>query len=193
MNRQRLWAFVVAAVVSSGCLSAVGSSGGDDALRDLDANDEVDAAAPPKDAGEVSDAGTSSPDAGGARDARVDEPTESFKALYADILAPKCATSYCHVATNRGGLNMTSASEAYKRLVGKKAGDLERDPYSLCKETGLTRVVPFDPDASLLMQKLTPSASGVVCGKAMPLDKPALPEPEIARIARWISQGAANN
>jgi hypothetical protein len=54
-------------------------------------------------------------------------------------------------------------------------------------------VVPGDPAASLLIQKLAPPASGVPCGKAMPENQKALPETELTRIRRWIAQGAANN
>lgn len=185
----------LAAVLGSACLSDVG--GDESTLRDAGRGDAAvemtdsgsDGEDEPRDASTKPDAG----DASAPRDAGAQQPTESFKAIYDEILLPKCATSYCHVATNRGGLNMTSASEAYMRLVNTKAGDRERDPYSLCKESNLIRVVPSDPDASLLIQKLDPPASGVVCGKAMPLNLSPLPAADIARIRRWISQGAANN
>jgi hypothetical protein len=182
-------------LLSAACLSDVG--GDEPASRDAGGAD--DASMQDVDAGaeEARDAGASEPrdagDAAAQRDATANEPVERFKDIYADILAPKCATSYCHVATNRAGLNMSSASLAYMRLVGVKAGELERDPYALCKESGLLRVVPGDPDASLLIQKLAPPATGVPCGKVMPENQKALPETELTRIRRWIAQGAANN
>jgi hypothetical protein len=120
------------------------------------------------------------------------EPTEHYADIYREILVPKCAGPYCHVATHRGGLNLTSASIAYSRLVNQRAGADERDPYSLCKESGLLRVAPGDPDASLLMHKLT-RADDAVCGKPMPLDLKPLGTAEIARLRRWIAQGAREN
>lgn len=186
-------------LLSAACLSDVGggepvardAGGGDASVPGVDVEDDAGDDAQ-RDAG-ASDAGALG-DAAAQRDAAgASEPVESFKAIYAEILAPKCATSFCHVATNRAGLNMTSASLAYMRLVNVKAGELERDPYALCKESGLTRVVPGDPDASLLILKLAPPASGVPCGKVMPENQKALPETELTRIRRWIAQGAANN
>lgn len=56
-------------------------------------------------------------------------------------------------------------------------------------ELGLAAVVPGDPDASYLMEQITP-----VDGYAeMPKDKPPLSEAEVALIARWIQQGAEDD
>lgn len=177
-------------LVASGCASDLGgASAGNDA--DLDASAAQRGGA---DAGR-SDAATGAggnADAGGAMASPAEGPTESFAALYRDILMPKCAGPYCHVATNRGGLNLTSPSIAYQRLVGRKGGADERDPYSLCKDGGTLRVAPGDPENSLLIQKLTRGDQDV-CGKPMPLDLAPLPEADIARLRRWIAQGAPDN
>ena len=49
-------------------------------------------------------------------------------------------------------------------------------------------VVPFEPASSLLIQRLDGTFPPL-----MPLDAPALPEPEVERVALWIREGAADN
>jgi len=56
-------------------------------------------------------------------------------------------------------------------------------------DTLYERVVPGDPDASIVYQRLVPSLCTGTC-KTMPLDRPTLSEGEVARIRQWIIDGA---
>lgn len=55
---------------------------------------------------------------------------------------------------------------------------------------GMTLVVPFDPDASLFVQKFSPNPP---CGDRMPFGEPPLEAAQLERIRLWIEDGAPNN
>lgn len=94
------------------------------------------------------------------------------------VLAASCATSGCH-----------DAGSATAGL------DLETDPLAALVDVegsypGLVYVVPGDPDASYLLQKIEGTqASGT--GSRMPLGPP-LDDASIAAVRTWISDGAAD-
>lgn len=93
-----------------------------------------------------------------------------------------CTT--CHTSVGRtpaAGLNLT-AGVAYGALVGIASG----------LKAGAVRVVPGDPDASYLVQKLegTPGISGVRMPRNGP---PYLDEGQMLVIRRWIQLGAKND
>lgn len=77
-----------------------------------------------------------------------------------------------------------SQEQLYKRLVGEPA---QREP---CK--GEVRVVPGDPNASLLWKKLTPDLE--VCGSKMPRSIPLFGPPptsaQLELLKAWIEDGA---
>lgn len=77
-----------------------------------------------------------------------------------------------------------SQDQLYKRLVGEPA---QREP---CK--GEVRVVPGDPNASLLWKKLEPGLE--VCGSKMPrsipLFGPAPTSSQLELLKAWIEGGA---
>ena len=110
--------------------------------------------------------------------------TESFAALYAEVLVPRGCVG-CHDADAPGGLDMTSAEGSYHALVGTPAEG------SKCAPMGTLRVAPGDSNDSLLVHKLEghDAASQPVCGKPMP-QKQQLEAAEIERIRDWIDQGA---
>ena len=58
-------------------------------------------------------------------------------------------------------------------------------------DADLTLVVPGDPDASFLMDKLT--SENPAAGNRMPLFGGALSGAEIANVRAWIAEGAADN
>ena len=66
-------------------------------------------------------------------------------------------------------------------------GDLRLDPFTRLLRGGKSGVivVPGQPDASLLIRKLKGLA-----GARMPMGGPPLPDATIAKIARWIADGA---
>ena len=158
------WAAIVASLAGApGCSS--GSSGGaaadgaaqEDALDGGDLDATVEAAPPPTYA-----------------------PT--FSAIYAEILMPICAGTFCH-----GGnvfLLMTTKDVAYHAMVGVKSFGPK------CGDSGLTIVEPDDPDASLLYLKVTTPP----CGNRMPNGYfPPLDTKQTTQIHDWIARGALND
>jgi polyvinyl alcohol dehydrogenase (cytochrome) len=120
-----------------------------------------------------SDAGTG--DAGGEA---------TFTAVYTQVLVGGgCSATFCHGA-NTGNFTISTQPETYAALVGVAASG------PLCSSSGMTRVVPGDPDASLLYNKLT--ARPPACGQEMP---PAamLPQAQLDLVRSWIAAGAPNN
>ncbi len=95
------------------------------------------------------------------------------------IFTPICEGGPCHGPTRAGGLSLRSA-DAYKSLVSAAATQVE----------GL-RVVPYDPDSSLLINKLE-SATPLV-GARMPLRGPYLSQEQLVLIRTWVALGAADD
>lgn len=113
------------------------------------------------------------------------EPT--FSAIQRDIFnatdsAGRRACTGCHNATGArfNGMNLTGDT-AYAAIV---------NVASVGKPSAI-RVVPGNPDASYLLQKIE-GASGIV-GVRMPQTPPYLTSNQIAIIRRWIELGAPNN
>lgn len=98
------------------------------------------------------------------------------------IFTRSCNFSSCHSgsgSTISAGLNLESPS--FGKLVNVKSGAV----------AGKMRVVPFDPDQSYLMEKLTQAKP--TAGGRMPLASDPLPDEEIEMIREWIAGGALNN
>lgn len=140
----------------------------------------------PQTGGSSGDGGASGPDAGNF-DAGPNGSV-TFTKLYDDVFGqqsfgtgPGCANDYCHGATTSGGFSVSTKQGAYDSLVNAEGS-------ANCG--GEIRVVPGDPDASLLVQKITDPS----CGERMPKDSDdPLPAEDIARIRAWISAGAMND
>jgi hypothetical protein len=103
--------------------------------------------------------------AGGTGDA-------TFGSIYSEILTKRCAGDGCHDTGNPGGVDLRTKGAAFDSLYA--------------------RVVPGNPDGSLLVRRLSPSLCTGTC-KTMPLDRPTLSDAEIARIRQWIADGAAED
>jgi hypothetical protein len=114
-------------------------------------------------------------DAGG----RSYAPT--YDAVWNEILHSNCAVEFCH-GGSADYLQLPSESAGYIALVGVPAEG------PLCAPTGLVRVAPFHPDASLLYLKVTDPP----CGAKMPFGVGNLCPADIDQIARWIACGAPN-
>ena len=113
-------------------------------------------------------AGDSAPDSSASSD--------SFQNLYDTVLRPNCGP--CHTARAFGGLSMPRASDGLEALVNRDA------TTAAC--AGRRRVIPGDPDNSVLFQKI----SGVnMCGSLMP-PSGALSGADIEKVRSWIEQGA---
>lgn len=92
----------------------------------------------------------------------------------------------CHISAGRGGLNLAPGS-SHASLVNTPAAGAP------CGGKGYTRVVPGNPEASLLVNKLLPTP---VCGTRMPQGNVAHFDNnpgELTRIRSWILAGAPNN
>jgi hypothetical protein len=118
-------------------------------------------------------------DPAGAGAGRGANPPLGFSELYTQVFWT-CQRSICHGGAV-AGLDMSTPAAAHAGLVDQPA-----QPDGKCAFTGMTRVVPFQPDQSLLMAKLQ---SSVPCGQQMPIGG-LLSEENRAAVRAWIVAGA---
>jgi hypothetical protein len=109
-------------------------------------------------------------------------PTPTFGYIYANAFK-SCTLATCHGA-GIAGVDMSSRQAAYASLVNQPP-----QPMGRCESTHLARVVPFEPDKSLLVAKLEISAP---CGQQMPIGG-LLPSAQRDLIRMWIAQGALDD
>jgi len=105
-------------------------------------------------------------------------PAPLFDDLHKDILKKRCAP--CHTLQSKGGLSLKTADIAFANLV-----EIATTAAAPC--TGRTRVVPGDPGASVLHQKI--SVSDDLCGKKMPV-LGSLSADQVELFRAWIAAGA---
>ncbi|MCA9707134.1 MAG: hypothetical protein KDK70_14880 [Myxococcales bacterium] len=125
--------------------------------------------------GTTTDAEGTSPttSTGGSADETSGLGCDDPEAAVGAIFAASCGGMGCHDANPSGGLDLLAPGWP-ERLIGQ--------PSATCD--GWIRVVPGDPDASFLVDKLeAPTA----CGATMPVGM-SLPPEQIACIEAWISQ-----
>ena len=126
-------------------------------------------------------------DPGSSDDAGDGAPTyaPTFTAIYNEILVGSCALSFCH----DGPINpmpLLDPASSYTQIVNAQANG------PLCGNMGLIRVVPGNPDMSLLYLKVEQPVP--VCGNPMPgSGKGSLTAQQIAQIKSWIMMGAKND
>ena len=101
----------------------------------------------------------------------------TLASIQANVFSVHCAVPGCH-----GGPN---AQFSLRLDPGFSAGYLIN--VSSPRGGGLVRVVPGNPDASFLIQKLEGTQSA---GDRMPLFGPYLPQSTIDVIRQWIQNGA---
>jgi len=110
----------------------------------------------------------------------------TYAAIYDQVLLPNCALVFCHAGTG-DYLVITNKDDGYAALVNQPAQGPE------CAPTGLKRVEPGHPEASLFYLKVT----NPPCGSKMPLlyaDASGSLDPrQIDQIGQWIDAGAPNN
>jgi predicted CxxxxCH...CXXCH cytochrome family protein len=127
-------------------------------------------------------------------------PPNSFSEVYAKVIAPTCSNDYCHfngVSIRYSALDMSSRVIAYWNLVDQPLTGPS------CALMG-RRVVPFQPDASFMYQKV--SKTMPPCGAQMPAETVelltkgsavfsgnALTSDQLQLIFNWIAEGAQNN
>ena len=111
-------------------------------------------------------------------------PTGWFNTLQAQVFNQNCLSAGCHNAQSvAGGLNLT-AGASYDALVNVPSQN------RVAQADGLLRVVPFAPDNSFLVVKVTAPSAGE--GGLMPLGMQALSADDISLIRNWIINGAPN-
>jgi len=108
-------------------------------------------------------------------------PEPTFTNVQSLVFTRSCAFSTCHGAfLPEQGMSL-SDGQAYGAIVNVESRTTP----------GRFRVVPFDPDDSLLYQALLGPVSADL-GR-MPNDKPALDAQRIQLVHDWIEQGAQEN
>lgn len=105
----------------------------------------------------------------------------TYSAVATRVLS-NCTTRSCHGEAGRRGNLVLTPERAYEELVNRPAA------MAAAAARGKRRVVPGDPDASFLMEKLTAPAPDE--GARMPLGNPPLSAEELDLIRRWIAAGA---
>jgi hypothetical protein len=124
----------------------------------------------------------------------------SFTDVYTRVIRPSCRSDYCHyagVGIRYSALDLSTQVTAYWSLVDQPC----MGPS--CSQMG-TRVIPGDPEESILYQKVSESMPS--CGAQMPADPVVLemtgtstfsgtplPQDQQQLIYNWILQGAPNN
>ena len=106
-------------------------------------------------------------------------PTVSIARVY-EILSGPCGD--CHSVGKK--LDLSTPTTAYNELVDVAA------EYGACAGGGHVLVVPYDADASLLVQKLEGTPP---CGNPMPVGAPLLSQELIDEIRAWIDSGASQD
>jgi outer membrane protein assembly factor BamB len=123
---------------------------------------------------------------GAAGNAAPTDNPNAFSAIYTQVMAQRCAGSVCHSGASTGGsLNLQAGtSSAVRSSILKQTAS-----GSECASSGLSLVVPGNPDMSLLYRKLTDMPS---CGSRMPPTGPLTTE-ESDRFRAWIANGALDD
>jgi hypothetical protein len=104
------------------------------------------------------------------------EPAD-FEQIFENVLRPSCGSSasgtQCHGAEGRqAGLVLADRDEAYASLLGE--------------DDGRPRVIPGDPECSMLIQRIETSDRRL----RMPLNSDPLSEGQRCAIRLWIAEGA---
>ncbi len=120
----------------------------------------------------------------------------TFTAIFDEIIAGTGCNGgpTCHSGTIAGMLLMTNKDQAYMNLVMKPAAGVNIPPNMAipnCKDVSMMRVVPGQPDMSLLVKKVEMLMPP--CGGPMPPGMTLLPMAQQQQIRQWIMMGAMNN
>jgi hypothetical protein len=159
--------------------------------------DAPESASPQDESPTDMDAGMSGSGGAGGADMGIGSGLPTFTRVWNEILVRKtCSSMTCH-GVGIGNLQMDTQADAYMNLVGIPAAG------PMCATSGKIRVVPGDPDNSLLLDKLSHNPPS--CGGTMPMGAKVDPacisaapaqcdtQPEIMLVHDWIAAGAAYN
>jgi hypothetical protein len=137
--------------------------------------------------------------AGGMTENCLPEPNQPPQANFTWIFTnvfPTCGGPLCHSGAAGGNLVFDSKDGAHMQLMmagmGMNLGpSTPTGSMTHCKDAGMMRVVPSNPDMSLLYNKLRTDMPAP-CGNRMPPGG-ALCSATIEAIRMWIAMGAPNN
>jgi hypothetical protein len=119
-------------------------------------------------------------------------PQPTFTWFFNNIV-PNCAGPVCHSSVAGGNLVFDTKDAAHAQLMmagmGMNVGTSESMTH--CKDTGMMRVVPNNPDASLLYNKIRTDMD-VPCGNRMPPGSMFCAD-ALEAVRMWIMSGAPNN
>jgi hypothetical protein len=120
---------------------------------------------------------------GGGDDAPQEPPPDpnalNFARITREVMTPHCGGAACHTGP-AAGFKMGTNNELYANLVNVKATGAG------CATSGYDRIVPGDPDNSLVYLKI--GVTPPPCGDQMPIDK--LDATKIELVRSWIEAGA---
>ena len=119
--------------------------------------------------------------AGCGSEPAAEEPT--LTRVQSEVFDASCAFSSCHGEGGGSGNLSLVDGESYAELVGV-AADID---------TGVTRVVAGDADASFLVAKLENTQEPTTQGDAMPTTGGGLDEDRLQLVRDWIDAGAADD
>ncbi|HKU38008.1 MAG TPA: hypothetical protein VJR89_07675, partial [Polyangiales bacterium] len=193
------WFWLAGLLVMSGCNQETGSSGvpmaaaGSAGAAGLAAGSGSAGVA----AAGSGSAGGAAAGSGGAAPGVIPAGAPTWSRVWEEVFLPKgCNGQYCH-GSGQGGLSMKNKDDAHLNLVGVAAAG------PACKAGGMLRVKASDPNASLLLDKMShPMPS---CGDMMPIGAKLAPnclstvqsvcttEQELGLVKEWILAGARND
>jgi polyvinyl alcohol dehydrogenase (cytochrome) len=125
-----------------------------------------------------------------------DLTSPTFANVYTQIIAKSCIDAQCHGSSAQGKLGMVGPTGAYGNLINNPAQGTCPGPDGsttnscACGESGLTRVIPGDPDHSLLVMKLSGNPP---CGDRMPPNAEPLSDDLQKLVRNWILAGAGGH
>ena len=114
--------------------------------------------------------------------------SDKFSAIQKQTLTPRCSAASCHGDGTNGPYLVLLPDSSYTQLL-----------YHIIQNTTKISqyprlVVPFHPDSSYLVYKLTLPQNNDVDGAYMPNDNRGhLPQDQIDAIISWIKRGAPND
>lgn len=137
------------------------------------------------------------PDGQGAGGAGTGVPlAPNWPSIWINVIRKyDCVSTQCHGASSAGGLRLDSRADAYQNLIGQKAtgqcveGGVDGSAAVCgCAPKNLTRVIPGDPENSLLVMKLSGAPT---CGERMPPAGAPIPSATLDVVKQWIQDGAS--
>jgi polyvinyl alcohol dehydrogenase (cytochrome) len=118
----------------------------------------------------------------------------TWSAIYDEIVVAGGCTgsSMCHGGdVGVGSLSLQTKSSAFAALINVKAMGSNLTPGGTnCKDVNIIRVMPGDPDNSLLVKKLEGTQP---CGDSMPPGGLKLKDAQLKQVRDWVQQGAQND